>query len=249
MKRIRVLRPEDPPEDFPPVSEAMREPDGLLAAGGDLSPERLLAAYKRGIFPWFNDGQPILWWSPDPRSVIYADAFHVSRSLRRTLSRDLYSVSINTDFDSVISACAESRSDTGTWITADMLTAYSQLHRRGQAVSAETWREDRLVGGIYGIAMGGIFFGESMFSVATDASKVAMVALLDAGTARGLELIDCQVHSGHLGRLGAVRLPRAKFMAELQRLINRPDALRGLSQPPNPTSSLMLRLPSGRGSN
>jgi len=243
LNQIRVLRADDPADAFPPVSAALREPDGLLAAGGDLSPERLLAAYRNGIVPWSSDDQPILWWSPDPRAVIYPATFHISRSLHRTLRRNRYAVSINTCFDNVISACARSREETGTWITTDMQAAYSRLHRLGHAVSVETWQDEQLVGGIYGITMGGAFFGESMFSNASDASKVAMVALLTAGVPRGLELIDCQLHSEHLARLGAIRLTRVEFIAELRRLTRRPDALRDLHELPQPTYPLLSGLP------
>jgi leucyl/phenylalanyl-tRNA---protein transferase len=213
---IRWLQPSDPPGAFPPPEAALREPDGLLAAGGDLSPARLLAAYAAGIFPWYEEGQPILWWSPDPRSVLYPYALRVSRSLRRTLRRKTFSVSFDTAFPAVIDACARPRRyGSGTWITAQMRAAYVELHRLGWAHSAEAWRDGRLVGGLYGIAIGNVFFGESMFSIETDASKVALVATVAQLIALGFRLIDCQLPSPHVESLGAVSIPRARFLREL----------------------------------
>jgi leucyl/phenylalanyl-tRNA--protein transferase len=204
---------------FPPVSEALTEPNGLLAAGGDLSPERLLAAYKQGIFPWYQEGQPILWWSPDPRAVLKPDALRVSRSLRRSLKNRRFEFRIDTEFDRVVAACAEPRDyGGGTWITAEMAEAYGRLHRLGWAHSFETWADGLLVGGLYGVAIGRVFFGESMFTRVTDASKVALVHAARHLRSRGVELIDCQVASAHTRSLGAVDLPRADFLSLLRDL-------------------------------
>jgi leucyl/phenylalanyl-tRNA--protein transferase len=222
MARLTLLRPDDPPDGFPDPGSALSNPDGLLAIGGDLSPERLLAAYRRGIFPWFEQGQPILWWSPDPRAVLSPGTIHVSRSLKRTLRRDLYTVSVDQDFTGVITACAETRAGTGTWITPEMIRAYTELHRLGFAHSVETWSGGELAGGIYGVALGGAFFGESMFSTRADASKVALVALGELLEDRGVELIDCQVASDHLSRLGARLMERGAFLDRLEALVDRP---------------------------
>lgn len=197
---------------FPPVDAALKDPDGLLAAGGGLSMERLLAAYRRGIFPWYNAGQPVLWWSPDPRSVLFPSEFRISRSLRKSQRNRGYQTRINTAFDAVIAACAEPRaSGPGTWITSEMAAAYRKLHALGFAHSIETWRDADLVGGLYGIALGRLFFGESMFSRAADASKVALARLVGECRAQDIALIDCQVTSSHLERLGARALPREDF--------------------------------------
>ncbi len=214
---IRWLRAGDAPDAFPPVSAALTEPAGLLAAGGDLSPPRLLAAYRRGIFPWYEDGQPILWWSPDPRCVLFPGDLKLSRSLRRRLRRGDFDVSFDCAFDAVISACAEPRSPSGgTWITNDMATAYNRLHALGWAHSTEVWQGGRLVGGLYGVAIGRVFFGESMFSRATDASKVALAGLVQALHPLGYEVIDCQLPSAHLERLGARPVPRSDFLNLLE---------------------------------
>jgi leucyl/phenylalanyl-tRNA---protein transferase len=213
---LRWLSRSDAADRFPPPSEALTEPNGLLAAGGDLEPERLLAAYRRGIFPWYADGQPILWWSPDPRSVLRPDDVHVSRSLRRSIIKGGFELRIDTAFAQVIAGCAAPRHYGGsTWITADMAAAYARLHRLGWAHSFETWRDGELVGGLYGVAIGRVFFGESMFSRATDASKVAFVNLGSQLRARSFELIDCQVASAHVTSLGASSVPRAEFIARL----------------------------------
>ncbi|GAB4357680.1 MAG: leucyl/phenylalanyl-tRNA--protein transferase [Gammaproteobacteria bacterium] len=200
---------EDP---FPPLSEALEEPDGLLAIGGNLSPRLLLTAYRQGIFPWFSDGQPILWWSPDPRAVLFPEKLHVSRSLRKTLRRGLYRVTMNRCFSAVITGCANSRRDhEGTWITEEMQQAYERLAEMGFAHSLEVWQESELVGGLYGVALGRVFFGESMFSRRRDASKVALVALTKAMVEGGYRLIDCQLYSSHLESLGAELIPRSQF--------------------------------------
>lgn len=207
------VRPGDPPEAFPPVDRALRDPDGLLALGGDLSPARLLAAYRRGIFPWYSDGEPILWWSPDPRAVLYPSDIRVSRSLRKVIRQGYLDVRTDIAFDTVVQACAAPRArQRGTWITAEMGAAYAELHRLGAAHSVETWRSGQLVGGLYGVVLGRVFFGESMFSRERDASKVALVAL----ARMGFQLIDCQVPSEHLARMGAVGIPRSRFIEHLQ---------------------------------
>ncbi|HEX6549199.1 MAG TPA: leucyl/phenylalanyl-tRNA--protein transferase, partial [Gammaproteobacteria bacterium] len=214
------MRPGDPPDAFPDPRTALREPDGLLAAGGDLSPARLLYAYRRGIFPWYSAGQPILWWCPNPRAVLYPQAVHISRSLRKSLRRRDYEVSLDHAFPDVMHACAMARSnqpDAGTWITDEMQAAYIELHRLGHAHSIEVWMNSRLVGGLYGVAVGKIFFGESMFSHRTDASKIALVWLAMQLESWGFELIDCQIASTHLQSLGSVSIPRDEFLALLDR--------------------------------
>ncbi len=204
---------------FPPVEQALTEPNGLLAAGGDLSPVRLLAAYQQGIFPWYQDGQPILWWSPDPRAVLRPAALKISRSLRRSVTKRGFELRVDTAFARVVAACAEPRRyGGGTWITAEMAEAYERLHELGWAHSFETWAEGRLVGGLYGVAIGRAFFGESMFTRATDASKVALVNAVDFLRGRGFDLIDCQVASAHVKSLGAVEIPRSEFVALLREL-------------------------------
>ena len=211
--------------DFPPTDRALSEPDGLLAIGGDLSPERLLEAYARGIFPWFSEGQPILWWSPDPRSALAPSQVQVSHSLRKTLRNGAFDVSWDEDFHAVIEACAAPRArQTGTWITGEMRAAYEVLHQRGVAHSIECRRDGRLCGGLYGLALGRVFFGESMFSQARDASKLAFVTLCRRLGDWGYRLIDCQIHTPHLESLGARKMPRADFEAELARSIAQPPA-------------------------
>lgn len=203
-----------PPDAFPDIEQALREPNGLLAVGGDLSPERLLCAYRRGIFPWFSAGQPILWWSPEPRTVLFPHALRISRSLRKRMRNGGFLTTHDRTFLSVMRGCAEPRAgEPGTWITAEMIGAYARLHDLGYAHSIECWRDDQLVGGLYGVALGKVFFGESMFSRTADASKVALVDLCRAG----YELIDCQLPSAHLARLGAVELPRREFASLLRR--------------------------------
>jgi leucyl/phenylalanyl-tRNA--protein transferase len=199
-------------EEFPDTAQALLEPDGLLAAGGDLTPERLLAAYRGGIFPWFCDGQPILWWAPDPRSILYPQGLKISRSLRKTLKNKPFEVTIDKAFDAVTRGCAgPRRGETGTWITASMRDAYATLHRRGYAHSVECWEHGELVGGLYGVAIGQVFFGESMFNRVTDASKVAIAILAERLTEWEYKLIDCQVHNPHLASLGAGTIPRRDF--------------------------------------
>lgn len=203
---------------MPPASAALDEPNGLLAAGGSLEPAWLLAAYARGIFPWYEAGQPILWWSPNPRAVLEPGGLHVSRSLRRRLRRGTFRVTADRAFDAVVAGCAEPRGYTdSTWITADMARAYARLHRLGYAHSFEAWSDDALVGGLYGVAMGRVFFGESMFMRRSDASKVAFVHAVRFLAARGFELIDCQVATEHLSRFGAVSMPREEFVELVRR--------------------------------
>lgn len=210
------LNPEDPDAPFPPVEHALRDPDGLLAIGGDLSPERLLRAYRRGIFPWYGPGQPILWWSPDPRMVLEPAALKVSRSLRKTLRRQPYRITLDQAFTAVMRGCAGPRGDAqGTWITSEMERAYLRLHELGYAHSVEAWQDADLVGGLYGVALGRVFFGESMFSRRRDASKVAFAQAVTQLRACGYRLIDCQVASQHLTRFGATLIPRREFIAQL----------------------------------
>jgi leucyl/phenylalanyl-tRNA---protein transferase len=206
---------------FPPITTALHEPNGLLAAGGDLSVERLLAAYERGIFPWYSEGQPILWWSPDPRMVLYVDEFRVARSLRKTVARKRFEIRIDADFPAVIRGCAAPR-DThgGTWITSPMLRAYLRLHEQGFAHSVEAWRDGHLAGGLYGVTIGRMFFGESMFAREPDASKIALVHLVARLQQAGCPLIDCQQETAHLARFGARPVPRAQFADEIGRLVH-----------------------------
>ena len=207
---------------FPPPHEA--EPGGLLAVGGDLGSARLLLAYSMGIFPWYSEGQPILWWSPDPRCVLDLDDFHVSRRLRRVLNQGRFEVSFDKDFRAVIRACAavERRGQEGTWITPEMERSYVELHDAGLAHSAECWRDGELVGGIYGIALGRGFFGESMFHRATDASKVALARLVERLAGWGFHFIDAQVTTSHMLSLGARELPRESFLARLDEALRHP---------------------------
>lgn len=216
------LNPYDP-TDFPNVSLALHDPDGLLAVGGDLSIERLLAAYQRGIFPWYSGDQPILWWSPDPRSVLFPHKLHISRSLRKTLRKQLFTITFDTAFADVIRACSEPRSDgLGTWITDEMQQAYIRLHQAGYAHSVECWLKGKLVGGLYGVAIGNVFFGESMFSHVTDASKVAFVFLIRQLQRWQFEMIDCQIQTAYLNQFGAELIPRSEFVKRLGRICKQP---------------------------
>lgn len=206
---------------FPPVTEALTEPNGLLAAGGDLSVPRLLDAYQHGVFPWFSPGQPILWWSPDPRMALIPHELKITRSLAKALRNRRYEVRADTSFRAVMQACAEPRRDQdGTWISDDMIAAYGALHELGIAHSVETWIDDKLAGGLYGVAVGRMFFGESMFSRVTDASKLALVHLVRQLERWQFGMIDCQMHTLHLASLGARAIPRADFMRKLQELVN-----------------------------
>jgi leucyl/phenylalanyl-tRNA--protein transferase len=217
---IPLLGPVDP---FPPVDRALDDPNGLLAAGGSLSVERLLEAYASGIFPWFSEGDPVLWWCPDPRMVLPTDAVHVSRSLRRRLRRDDYEITFDRAFAQVVRACAAPRRhESGTWLVAPMIRAYERLHAAGVAHSVEIWMDGALAGGLYGVALGRMFYGESMFTRRTDASKMA-IALLAAQLARWqFPWIDCQMRTEHLASLGAVEIPRREFVRAVRELVTRP---------------------------
>lgn len=209
---------------FPSVDQA--SPEGLLAVGGDLRPKRLLEAYRHGIFPWYNDDQPILWWSPDPRAVLFPDKLHVPRSLQKGLRQNRFTVTLDTSFRDVMEQCAGPRPqypEGGTWITGDMLDAYTRLHDLGYAHSVETWQDGRLVGGLYGVAIGGAFFAESMFTRVDDASKVALVRLVRQLQAWDFRLIDCQQSSPHVRRFGAEEIRRSEFMAHLTAAVALPD--------------------------
>ena len=212
------LEAKDP---FPPVERALRNPNGLLAAGGQLSTERLLEAYRRGVFPWYSGVEPVLWWSPDPRMVLYCEELKVSRSLAKNRRNKGYEVAVDTAFAEVLEGCGHRPQ--GTWLGTDMKKAYLRLHRAGYAHSFETWRDGELVGGLYGVAIGRMFFGESMFSRATDASKVALVELVGELRARNFPLIDCQMHTPLLASLGAREIPRRSFLRELTALVNYPQ--------------------------
>lgn len=217
---IRWLGADDGPDKLPPPNDALDEPNGLLAVGGCLEPEWLLASYPRGIFPWYEAGQPILWWSPDPRAVLFPDRLHVTRSLRKTVRANRFRVTADTAFAQVIEACAAPRRYTSsTWITPEMAHAYVTMHELGWAHSFEAWHEDELAGGLYGIAIGKVFFGESMFTSIRDASKVAFVHAVGFLKEAGFELIDCQIPSHHLRRLGATDLARPRFLSALARLV------------------------------
>jgi leucyl/phenylalanyl-tRNA--protein transferase len=217
---IHWLRPDEP---FPPVTAALADPNGLLAVGGELSAVRLIDAYRHGIFPWFSPGQPVLWWSPDPRMVLMPHELKVSRSLRKALRRRDYDVRADTCFRAVMQACAEPRPEQGgTWISAGMIAAYCALHEQGLAHSIETWIDGELAGGLYGVALGRMFYGESMFTHAADASKIALVHLVRQIERWHFGMIDCQMHTRHLASLGAREIPRADFMRKLQELVDYP---------------------------
>ena len=210
-------------DPFPPVEEALRDPNGLLAAGDDLSTPRLLQAYERGIFPWFGEGDPVLWWSPDPRMVLSTDGMRVSRSLRKTIRSGRFRVTADTDFPSVIAACAEPRPEQdGTWITSEVFDAYCTLASIGVAHSIEAWEGDTLAGGLYGVAIGRVFFGESMFARRSDASKVALAHLVRQLRRWGFPLIDCQMSTSHLASLGASTISRTEFLAVVRRYVTMP---------------------------
>jgi leucyl/phenylalanyl-tRNA--protein transferase len=220
MSNIRWLSANDGPDAIPSPTQALREPNGLLAAGGSLEPDWLLASYSRGIFPWYEAGQPILWWSPDPRSTLMPEECRISKSLRKTLRQTRIKVTADTAFNEVVQACAEPRGYTnGTWITPEMAAAYSALHELGWAHSFEAWVDETLVGGLYGVAIGRVFFGESMFMRVRDASKVAFVTGIRFLTDLNFQLIDCQVPSEHLRSLGASEIRRQDFLTMLADLI------------------------------
>ena len=208
---------------FPDAESALRDPDGLLAIGGKLSAEWLLHAYRRGIFPWYGQGQPILWWAPDPRLVLFPENLHISRSLARIIKQNKFTVTLDTAFADVITACARKRpAQSGTWITPEMKSAYIDMYHAGHAHSVESWCDGKLAGGLYGVAIGNIFFGESMFTEVTDASKAAFVALVRQLERWGYSLIDCQVHTTHLASLGAAMIARKDFTAILDRECTQP---------------------------
>lgn len=233
---LRLPRlPADPEAPFPPAALALRDPDGLLAIGGDLSPARLLNAYRSGVFPWFSEGQPLLWWSPDPRWVFRTDGVRLSRRFRRDLRRSQWQLRADTAFDAVLEACAGAPrpGQDGTWITPAMAAAYRDLHRLGHAHSIEVFDGGRLVGGLYGVAVGRMFFGESMFSAESGGSKVALAGLAHWLHAWGWPLVDAQVHNPHLAFLGATAMPRAAFLETVR-------ALAALPGEPGPWSA---RLP------
>jgi len=230
VKTLTWLSARDAPEDFPALEQALDEPAGLLAAGGDLSAPRLLAAYRLSIFPWYSPGQPVLWWAPDPRAVLFPQEFRASRSLAKALRNRGYESAIDGDFRAVIASCAAPRAHSvGTWITNDMQAAYVDLHERGYAHSVETYHRSELVGGLYGVRLGGVFFGESMFSRARDASKVALAHLVAACLFNDIVVIDCQLPSQHLESLGSRAISRTDF-----RSLVRKHAL---------TEALPLRIP------
>ncbi|OGA42206.1 MAG: leucyl/phenylalanyl-tRNA--protein transferase [Betaproteobacteria bacterium RIFCSPLOWO2_12_FULL_62_13] len=214
----------DAHDPFPPVSRALGEPNGLLAAGADLSIPRLTGAYRQGIFPWYSEGQPLLWWSPDPRMVLFPRELKLSRSLRKRLRRRDYEIRADGLFEAVMRACAMPRKGrAGTWITDDMIAAYGALHRHGLAHSVETWVEGELAGGLYGVALGRVFFGESMFARATDASKIALAHLVKQLERWGFGMIDCQMRTAHLASFGARDIARTQFMRKLAELVNYPS--------------------------
>lgn len=213
----------DPRMDFPPVDHALD--NGLLAVGGDLSVPRLITAYRRGIFPWYGPGDPILWWSPDPRLVLLPQWLHVPRSLRRVLNQQRFAFSLDRDFEAVIRGCAETRRGDGTWLVPEMVAGYIKLHQAGYAHSLEVWRQGQLAGGIYGVALGHCFFGESMFTRVPDAGKAGLVKLVEWLACQGFELIDCQVTTAHLLRFGAREIRRGAFLARLAHALHAPDRI------------------------
>ena len=235
--RLPVL-PEDPSAPFPPGRAALRHPDGLLALGGDLAPARLINAYRHGIFPWYSGDQPILWWCPDPRTVFRSDGVHLSSRFRRWLRRSEWLVRSDTAFDQVVAACADTprRGQRGTWITEEMMEAYRELHRLGHAHSVEVYAGHQLVGGLYGVSIGRMFFGESMYSAASGGSKVALAGLARQLSAWGWPLMDAQVENDHLLSLGAQLWPREAFLAQVENLT-------GLDAPAGPWTARFGRLP------
>jgi leucyl/phenylalanyl-tRNA--protein transferase len=235
MIRLPLLDP-DAPEQFPDPARALAEPNGLLAFGGDLSPGRLLAGYRRGIFPWFSEGEPILWWSPDPRCVFDTGTPRINRSLRRQLAGKHWRLSVDRAFEQVIRACAAPRTrESGSWLVPAMIDAYVHLHRLGHAHSVEVWDDERLIGGIYGVAIGRLFCGESMFSAESGGSKLALVALARLLRELDFPLLDTQVSNPHTRSLGAIEMPRERFLREVARLSRQPG-------PTGPWADLTPRL-------
>ena len=221
--RLHWLDPRNPRQPFPSASQAMRDPNGLLAIGGDLSATRLLSAYAQGIFPWYNPDEPILWWCPDPRAVLFPAEFHVSRSLARRLRRHDYANTLNRAFPAVLEACSGPRArGRGTWLGPEMKQAYQDLHERGHAQSVEVWQGRELAGGLYGVSLGRAFYGESMFSRVDDGSKIALYYLCRQLRAWDFELMDCQISSPHLATLGAVEIPREQFLGRLRAAVAQP---------------------------
>lgn len=211
-------RGSDPDRDVPWIPPDLGEPEGLVGVGGTLTPDLLLRAYAEGVFPWFSDGDPVLWWSPDPRAVIELDGLHVSRRLARTIRSGAFRVTVNRCFADVMRACGENREE-GTWVTAEMIDGYTKLHELGNAHSVEVWQGEALVGGIYGVAVGGLFAGESMFHRKTDASKVALAALVARLRERGYALFDVQMTTDHTERMGAINVPRADYLRRLRKAV------------------------------
>ena len=210
---LMLLDKKNPHQDFPSVNLALLEPEGLLAVGGCLSEQRLLTAYRHGVFPWYNQGEPILWWSPNPRLVLYPKSIIISKSLNKTFRKHIFKITYDQAFTHVITECAKKRKVCNeTWISPEIITAYTQLHRQGHAHSIEAWQDSTLVGGLYGISIGQVFFGESMFHTQTDSSKIAFISLVNWLYTWGYKLIDCQVHSEHLVSLGAENISRTKFI-------------------------------------
>jgi len=239
--RVTWLSPDDTPDSFPPVTMALTDPNGLLAAGGDLSAQRLLSAYRNGIFPWYEEGQPILWWSPDPRCVFLAGDFHASRRFQRDLRRSSAQIRVNTAFADVIRDCAgPRRSEQGTWITPAMMTSYEDLHQNGWAHSIEVWQSGKLVGGLYGLAIGKAFFGESMFSSIPNASKMALMYVANQLRHGEIELLDCQVESPHLTGLGARVMPRSDFTVRLESACGTGQSAKKWPDGPFPCSDLLF---------
>lgn len=247
--RVRKLAADDPPDAFPDpatVRAVLGHPDGLIAIGGDLAPERLLAAYRRGIFPWYNEDQPLLWWSPDPRAVIRPDNFHMSRRLGQELRSGKWSYSLNQAFGQVIEGCASNRGEHGTWITPAMRNAYLRMHELGYAHSVESWIDGQLAGGIYGIRLGRCFFGESMFTRLTGGSKVAISGLVHLSICDGIELIDCQMTNAHLRSLGMQEISRKNFIDWLKTAVTDAEPLPNWRFTARPAAELSaLRKPAG----
>ena len=207
---------------FPPISQALTEPNGLIAIGGDLNAQRLLNAYSQGIFPWFNEGEPVMWWTPNPRMVLFPVELKITNSLKKTLKKPLFEVRFNTAFRDVITACSESKrlGQAGTWISPEMINAYCNLHQLGQAICMESWQSNQLVGGCYGVIINNMFYGESMFHTQTDASKVAFAHLVQHLQQQGVGMIDCQMHTPLLASFGAREIQREEFMQNLTKLVN-----------------------------